>query len=403
MSFAQDEVKKDISQSQTSPAAAEIQLYHSKANFYKFEDVESQEQVNNNVWVINSDKRENHKDNFNKQFYKSNTIVSNNKGSISVKRDKNVHMDNPIVDINYQITESIENSRRSENDLNALKVECNQENMTTFQPIHCENVLYIQRGYGGYGLGAAANIFSIRPPDALSDGHGPRNMLHALDLGVIDQTGGNGGPLYPLELDMYADGDDDNQRILEMILFQNYTQSKRAKASVGLLVGVNNDDSRFGSIVQFDGHFDHAGIDLVGAKPNCLDDHNKMTCPAAIYLRSDAKISFSTENDTFQYFDSFSKKFSTFVSGKSLLDESVVSGAHYHTNMSVDGSISVKNNIESQTITARQIILLKPISRKDIKNVKYPEDGMIANDADDHIPVIFENGKWRKIVLGGPM
>jgi len=385
-----------------------------KTTFDNSGDTDIQSHNRSKTWALNKKNESYYVLPSNTDLSKSDTTIFNKDGELRLQRDKNRQMDNPIVHIDYEINEPIVKRDGNENDLNALKVECNQEKMITFQPIHCENVLYVQRGYGGYGLGAAANIFSIRPPDALSDGHGPRNMLHALDLGVIDQTGGNGGPLYPMELDMYADGDDVNQRILEMILFQNYTPSKKAKASVGLLVGVNNDNSRFGSIVQFDGHFDHAGIDLVGAKPNCINDHDELTCPASIYLRSGAKISFSAENDTFQYMNPFNESLTTFVSKRKISEENAKVGVHYYAPLIIDESTKINNdlyvknlhiskNIESETIYVGSIIVLPSKNIKEIKNIKEPKEGMIINEYDNHVPVVFENGRWYQLKLGSPI
>jgi len=277
------------------------------------------------------------------------TFVSNYKGGLRIQRGNNYQNDEPLVHLYYHMGAAMDNSHANGNGSNAFKAECDQSSMTTYQPIYCTNIIMGQRGYGGYGLTAAANIFAIRPPDALADGKGPRNMLHALDLGVIDQTGTNGGPLYPMELDMYADGDDVSQRIMAMMLFQNFTSGVKAKASVGLLVGVNSDDARFGSIVQFDGHFDHAGIDLAGAKPNCTDDTNILTCPALIYMNGGTKLSFDAQNDTFEYMDMANHLFTTYVYNVKSSDINASGGVHFYRDVQMDGTFSAANG--NATIT----------------------------------------------------
>ena len=42
-------------------------------------------------------------------------------------------------------------------------------------------------------------------------------------------------------------------------------------------------------------------------------------------------------------------------------------------------------------------------SREVILNFTAPAEGMFINDSDDHVPVIYENGKWYPVQLGAAL
>ncbi|OUJ04259.1 hypothetical protein HK23_09795 [Acetobacter malorum] len=61
------------------------------------------------------------------------------------------------------------------------------------------------------------------------------------------------------------------------------------------------------------------------------------------------------------------------------------------------------NNISIFKIKDEGGVVLKHMTRKNIKNLKGSEEGEIIFDITDHVPVIFLNGRWKKMSFSDDM
>ncbi|MFT8421289.1 MAG: hypothetical protein ABF665_07210 [Gluconacetobacter sp.] len=358
------------------------------------------------------------------------TVISNYAGTLNIDKNGNHPGDGAVLNIAYHINHPAkkwDSPRGGQyNSHFGTTGNCVEDAIENKGSVYCLSNQLFSSSYGG-PIKTDANLFSIRPP--ITDGHGIRSQISALNSGVIDQTNlpsSQSGGIEAAEIDLYANKPDDaHDRVALIVASSQQNEDKYTNLEVGdgiLLRAAAY--TYYDSSFQIMGAYKNAALDLRYANTSCPNN----TCAPALWIGELEPIAFSRENpDKIKIFGDYSGNIHFVSDYNDNMDIKSSGDVHIKKSISIGKSFILEENNngnfvfyaalpderkkEIMEINSTNIlfhmesffksgIIISNMKTKEILGIERPKEGEIINDSEIHQPVIYENGHWYPIDIG---